>query len=86
MFHVFALLCDDRDGLQRHLLSCGVKTLSHYPIPPHLQQCYEYLGHSVGSFPISESYASRELSLPIYNGMPEEEVTQVIAAVNSYGK
>lgn len=86
VFHVFALLCDDRDGLQQHLLSCGVKTLSHYPIPPHLQQCYEYLGHGIGSFPISESYASRELSLPIYNGMPEEEVTQVIAAVNSYGK
>lgn len=86
VFHVFALLCDDRDGLQQHLLSCGVKTLSHYPIPPHLQKCYEYLGHGVGSFPISESYAARELSLPIYNGMPDEEVTQVIAAVNSYGK
>lgn len=86
VFHVFAVLCDDRDGLQKHMLSCGVKTLSHYPIPPHLQQCYEYLGHGVGSFPISESYAARELSLPIYNGMPEEEVTQVIAAVNSYGK
>lgn len=86
VFHVFAMLCDDRDAMQQHLLEQGVKTLSHYPIPPHRQQCYEYLGHGVGSFPISEDYANRELSLPIYNGLPDEEVTRVIEAVNSYGK
>ncbi len=86
VYHVFPLLCKDRDAMQQHLLSCGVKTLSHYPIPPHLQQCYKDLGHGVGSFPISEQYAAQELSLPIYNGMPEDEVTAVIEAVNSYGK
>ena len=72
--------------MQQHLLNCGVKTLSHYPIPPHLQQCYEGLGHGMGSFPISERYAAQELSLPIYNGLPEDEVTAIIEAVNSYGK
>lgn len=86
VYHVFAMLCDDRDAMQRHLREQGVNTLSHYPIPPHLQQCYEYLGHGVGSFPISEDYANRELSLPIYNGLPQEEVTRIIEAVNSYGK
>lgn len=86
VYHVFPLLCKDRDGMQQHLLGQGVKTLSHYPIPPHLQQCYAYLGYGVGSFPISEDYASGELSLPIYNGLPEEEVTRIIEAVNSYGK
>ena len=86
VFHVFPLLCDDRDAMQKHLLDCGVQTLSHYPIPPHLQQCYAYLGHREGSYPISEEYARRELSLPIYNGLPMEDVTRIIEAVNSYGK
>ena len=86
VFHVFPLLCDDRDAIQKHLLDCGVQTLIHYPIPPHLQQCYEYLGHREGSYPISEDYAKRELSLPIYNGLPMEDVTRIIEAVNSYGK
>lgn len=86
VYHVFAMLCEDRDAMQKHLLACGVKTLSHYPIPPHLQQCYAHLGYGIDSFPISEDYANRELSLPIYNGMPMEDVTQVIEAVNSYGK
>lgn len=86
VFHVFAMLCDDRDAMQRHLQAQDVQTLSHYPIPPHLQQCYAHLGFGKGSFPISEDYASRELSLPIYNGLPMEDVTKIIEAVNSYGK
>ena len=86
VFHVFPLLCDDRDAMQKHLLDCGVQTLSHYPIPPHLQQCYANLGHREDSYPISEDYARRELSLPIYNGLPMEDVTRIIEAVNSYGK
>lgn len=84
VYHVFALRCETRDALQKHLLDCGVKTLIHYPIPPHMQQCYNYLGYKAGDFPISEAYAKQELSLPIYVGMPDEEVTQVINAVNSF--
>jgi len=84
VYHVFALLCEKRDALQKHLLNLGVKTLIHYPIPPHLQQCYGYLNHMNGEFPISETYALQELSLPIYVGMPEEDIDLVIEAVNSF--
>lgn len=84
VYHVFALRCKNRDALQAHMLKNGVKTLIHYPIPPHLQQCYAELGYKEGDFPVSEDYAAQELSLPIYVGMPDEEVTQVIAAVNSF--
>lgn len=85
VYHVFPILCEDRDGMQQHLAEQGVQSLIHYPIPPHLQKCYAHLGFGPGSFPISEAYAARELSLPIYNGLPEAEVTRIIEAVNSYG-
>lgn len=84
VFHIFGVLCEQRDALQKHMESCGVKTLIHYPIPPHLQECYARLGYSKGSFPISEAYATNELSLPIYMGMPEEDADEVIRAVNSF--
>lgn len=84
VYHVFALRCKNRDALQAHMLKNDIKTLIHYPIPPHMQQCYSELGHKEGDFPISETYATQELSLPIYSGMPDEEVTQVIASVNSF--
>ena len=85
VYHIFAVLCEQRDALQQHLLDCGVKTQIHYPIPPHLQQCYARLGHKPGDFPVSERYANQELSLPIYVGMPEVDVERVIEAVNSFG-
>jgi dTDP-4-amino-4,6-dideoxygalactose transaminase len=85
VYHVFAVLSEHRDELQKHLLDKGVKTLIHYPIPPHLQECYARLGYSKGSFPISEAYAQNELSLPIYVGMPDEDVEAVIEAVNCFG-
>lgn len=84
VFHVFAIQCTQRDALQAFLLERGVKTLCHYPIPPHLQECYAYMGHGEGDFPISERMAKQELSLPIYAGMPLDEVTQVIEAVNAF--
>lgn len=85
VYHVFAVLCERRDLLQAHLAERGVKTLIHYPIPPHLQQCYARLGRKAGEFPVSERYAREELSLPIYVGMPEEDLERVIEAVNSFG-
>lgn len=85
VYHIFGVLCEQRDALQSHLAERGVKALIHYPIPPHLQQCYARLGHKKGEFPISEAYADEELSLPIYFGMPDEDVSCVIEAVNSFG-
>ena len=84
VYHVFPLLCEKREELQRYLLDKEIHTLIHYPIPPHLQKCYEYLGHRKGEYPLSESYAAQELSLPIYAGMPDEEVKLVTDAVNSF--
>ena len=84
VFHVFAIECDTRDHLQNYLKENGIQTLIHYPIPPHMQECYKYLEHHQGDFPICEKIAERELSLPIYVGMPEDEVTRVIEVVNSY--
>ena len=83
VFHIFPVLCDRRDELQRHLADCGVQTLIHYPIPPHRQECYSEWGHL--SLPVTESIHARELSLPMSPVMTEEEARAVAAAVNSFG-
>ena len=62
----------------------GIGTLVHYPIPPHLSQAYEYLGYRKGDFPLAEQYAGSVLSLPMYNGMTEEEQTYVIYHINQF--
>lgn len=73
-----------RDELVEYLKEKEIGTLIHYPIPPHLSQAYEYLGYKKGDFPIAEKYADEVLSLPMYNGMTEEEQTLVIQAINGF--
>jgi len=74
-----------RDELIEYLKECEIGTLIHYPIPPHLSEAYSYLGHRKGDFPITEKYADEVLSLPMYNGMTEEEQSRVIDAINKFG-
>lgn len=73
-----------RDELLKYLKEQEIGTLIHYPVPPHLSEAYAYLGHKKGDFPITEKYANEVLSLPMYNGMTEEEQGIVIEAINSF--
>lgn len=77
---------ENRDQLMDYLKEQEIGTLIHYPIPPHLSEAYAYLGHKKGDFPIAEQYADEVLSLPMYNGMTEEEQSMVINAINSFGR
>lgn len=84
VFHQFPILCERRDALQEYLLGESIETIIHYPVPPHLAECYADLGYKRGAFPLAEYYAQHELSLPIYNGMPMHEVQYVIDAINNF--
>ena len=67
-----------------YLKEKGIGTIIHYPIPPHLSQAYAYLGHKRGDFPLAERYADEVLSLPMYNGMTEDEQGYVIETINAF--
>lgn len=84
VYHIFAIRTKRRDELAAYLAEKGIQAQIHYPIPPHLAPCYQALGYLPGSFPLTEQYAAEELSLPIYAGMPAEEVAYVIDAINAF--
>ncbi|MGL5053356.1 MAG: DegT/DnrJ/EryC1/StrS family aminotransferase [Cetobacterium sp.] len=84
VWHLFVIKTDERDRLQKYLEEHEIGTVIHYPIPPHLSKAYEYLGYKKGDFPITERYAETVLSLPLYNGMTEEEQNYVIEVINRY--
>jgi dTDP-4-amino-4,6-dideoxygalactose transaminase len=73
-----------RDELMQYLKDNGIGTIIHYPIPPHLSEAYQYLGFHRGDFPIAEKAADEVLSIPIYNGMTEDEQNYVIEKINSF--
>ena len=82
VWHIFPVLCERRDELQKHLKSNGIQTLIHYPIPPHKQQCYREWNNL--SLPITERIHAQELSLPISQVITEQEAKSIIKAINSF--
>jgi dTDP-4-amino-4,6-dideoxygalactose transaminase/acetyltransferase-like isoleucine patch superfamily enzyme len=81
VYHVYAVRSDRRDGLQESLLSAGVQTGIHYPIPVHLQPAYADLGYGAGDFPEAERAAREVLSLPMYPELTDELQTTVADAI-----
>lgn len=73
-----------RNTLIEYLKEHEIGTIIHYPIPPHLSEAYSYLGYTEGDFPIAEQYANEVLSIPMYNGMTEDEQNYVIETINRF--
>lgn len=84
VYHLYVIRCSKRAALQSYLSSEGIGTLIHYPIPPHLQEAYRYLGYSKGAFPIAETIADSCLSLPLWPGMKEDEVAYVCKNIEKF--
>ena len=84
VYHLFVVTTDDKDGFVEHLNSNGINAAFHYPVPCHLQKAYHHLGYKEGDFPNSENLAFNCVSLPMYPELNNEQVQQVIKAVNLF--
>jgi dTDP-4-amino-4,6-dideoxygalactose transaminase len=83
-WHLFPIFSPRRDALQARLKEAGVETLIHYPIPPHLQEAYRFLGFEKGAFPIAEVLAETELSLPMGPHMTLEQAAYVCETIAAF--
>ncbi len=77
--YVIRIKARDRvmEYLERHDVGCEI----YYPVPLHLQRCYEFLGYRTGEFPESEAAARETLALPIYPELSDEQKGYVIKSV-----
>lgn len=84
VYHIFAIRCQNRDSLEAYLSEKGIGTNKHYPIPMHLQEAYRDMRIPEGALPLAEEISRTQLSLPLYYGMAQEEVSYVIDALNGW--
>ena len=84
VWHQYVIRCEERERLINYLNDCDIGTIIHYPIPPHLAEAYRYLGHKPGFLPVTEHLAKTVLSIPMYNGMTDEEQDYVINTINNF--
>lgn len=84
IFNQYTIRVPRRDELQAALKAKGIGTAVYYPLPLHLQPCFEYLGYKPGSCPEAERAAAEVLSLPIYPELTRAQLDEVAGAVRSF--
>lgn len=82
VFHIFAVLSEKRDELQRYLAGRGIETLIHYPIPIHQQQAYSEWRFR--SYPITEQIHREILSIPLNPSVTDEQAYEIVDALNEW--
>jgi dTDP-4-amino-4,6-dideoxygalactose transaminase len=82
--YVFCIQAESRDGLEAYLKEKGIGTSIYYPIPLHLQKCFEDLGYKKGDFPVAERLCERVLALPMFPELTEDEVGYVCECVKRF--
>ena len=85
-YHQYTILVDSRDDLMEYLDSKGIAARVYYPVPLHLQPCYQFLGYSEGSLPVSEELSKKVLSLPIYPELTDEKTNYIIENIANFFK
>jgi dTDP-4-amino-4,6-dideoxygalactose transaminase len=86
VYYVFNILAQSRDKLAAYLKQNNIGTSIYYPIPLHLQKCFNYLKYKEGDFPVAEKVSKEILALPIYPEITENEVDFVCSTIKRFYK
>lgn len=83
VWHLYVVRSVERDDLQVRLTEAGIGTLTHYPIPPHMQQAYAGLGMATDALPVAHRLASEVLSLPMGPQLRMADVELIVTRINT---
>jgi len=82
--YVFNLQAEKRDKLMDYLKQNEIGTSVYYPLPLHLQKCFDYLDYKKGDFPVAEKLSEKVLALPMFPELLESEVDYVCECIIDY--
>ncbi len=85
IFHQYVIrVPGNRDALMEHLKARNIGAKVYYPIPLHLQACFNYLGYKEGQFPETESAAKETFALPAYPELTDEQQVYVVETIKDF--
>jgi dTDP-3-amino-3,4,6-trideoxy-alpha-D-glucose transaminase len=84
VYHLFVVRAERRDELRDYLLSRGIGTGIHYPVPLHVQPAFVGAGLREGDLPHAEQACREIVSLPLWPGLGEASVARVIETIRDF--
>ena len=84
VFNQYTLRAQRRDELMAYLKEHEIGHKVYYPVPLHLQECYQPLGYAKGDLPVSEQLAREVLSLPVYPELTNAQMESVVRRVSEF--
>lgn len=84
IYNQYVLRVERRDELQAHLNAHQIGNAIYYPIPIHLQECYDILGYQETDFPAAEQAAAETIALPVYPELTQAQQDDVIETIHAF--
>lgn len=84
VFHIFNIRHKKRDELQQYLANNGIGTVIHYPVPPHRQKALNGVKGLKSAYPVTDEIHDTTISIPCSFSHTEDEIMQVIEALNKF--
>jgi UDP-N-acetyl-3-dehydro-alpha-D-glucosamine 3-aminotranferase len=82
VYHQYTVLTDARDAIMAALSAQQIASAIYYPIPLHRQEVFA-ADYANVSLPVSETVASRCMSLPVFPEMTDAQVDEVVRVIKS---
>ena len=83
VYHIYNIRHPQRDKLKEYLLRNGIKTMTHYPIPPHKQKALQGVLSNLDC-PIADEIHETTLSLPISYIHNSDDIESIIETLNKF--
>jgi len=84
VFNQYTLRSSARSALKKQLNDADIGTEIYYPLPLHLQKCFDYLGYQEGDLPCAESAAKSVLSIPVFPELTKSQLNAVSECVSQF--
>lgn len=84
IYNQYVIRVQQRDELRKFLTENSIGTEIYYPIPFHLQECFNYLENKKGDFPVAEFCADTSVALPIYPELSVEQINYVVEKISEF--
>lgn len=81
IYNQYCIRVPRRDEVVAHLQKNNIGCEIYYPVPMHLQKCFDYLGYKEGDMPESEKAASEIMALPVYPELTDEMKDCVVETI-----